>query len=300
MGHDVAAEYPAAGEAFAVASGAIGLDLYRVCFEGPEEDLARTDICQPAILTTSVALLRAIEQAAGHPPQADAAAGLSLGEYTALVAAGALEFADAVRLVHHRGTYMQEACEARAGTMFSIIGMQDVHVEEACQLVREEEGGEVWPANYNSPGQVVISGETAAAESAADHCTRMGARRVIRLKVAGAFHSPLMQPAAQRLAKELQRTAFRAPAMPVVANTTGEPVTSPDEIRHQLTLQLTSATRWAQSMKWCIAHGYEEFMEIGPGRVLRGLLKKIDPGRVCAAIGTLDEVQGLTQSRETG
>lgn len=296
MSRDVAERYESAAEVFATASAAIGVDMERLCFEGPQEELARTDLCQPAILTVSVAVLRAIEQALKRPVRAPAAAGLSLGEYSALVAAGALDFAGAVRLVLCRGAYMQEACEARPGTMFSILGLEDAQVEGICRKVREEEGGQVWPANYNSPGQVVISGERGAAERAAAACTEMGARRAIELKVAGAFHSPLMQPAAEKLAGELKRTEFRSPAFPVVANTTAQPMGSPEEIRCLLARQVSSPTRWAQSMRWCTSQGCGEFLEVGPGRVLQGLLRKLDPKRNCLSVGSAADVESLAQS----
>jgi [acyl-carrier-protein] S-malonyltransferase len=300
MAQDVAARYDAAEETFLAASNAIGVDLRRLCFEGPEEELARTELCQPAILTASVAVLRAIEQALGRPLPVAAAAGLSLGEYSALVAAGSLELPDAVRLVRCRGAYMQEACEARPGTMSSMLGLADEQVECACRRIREEEGGEVWPANYNSPSQVVISGERRAVERASALCVEMGARRAVELKVAGAFHSPLMRPAAEKLAAELERTKFRTPAFPVIANTTARPVEGPEEIRLQLTRQVDGPTRWAESMRWCISEGCDTFLEIGPGLVLQGLLKRIDPKCRCLSIGTAAAVEGLVQATRAG
>jgi len=290
MGRDLVERYPAAARAFDVASEAAGLDLRAACFEGPAETLSRTDVCQPAILTLSIAVLRALEQAAGRPLVPMAAAGLSLGEYSALVAAGALDLADAVRLVKRRGELMQEACESSPGTMYSIIGLEDGRVEEACARVREE-GGRAWPANYNSPGQLVISGEKEAAARAGELCKEMGARRVIELKVAGAFHSPLMQPAADRLATELERTPLGEPGFPVVANVTARPAAA-DEVRGLLARQLTSPVLWAQSMAWCIQEASGSFLELGPGKVLQGLLRRIDPAASCVSVCGADEVEG--------
>ena len=296
MAQDVVAEYGAARDTFLAASAAIGVDLQRLCFEGPEEELIRTELSQPAILTASVAILRAIEEALGSPLKARAAAGLSLGEYSALVAAGAVDFGDAVRLVRCRGAYMQEACEGRPGAMLSILGLEDAQVEEACRRVREEEEGEVWPANYNCPAQVVISGERSAVERAAALCREMGARRAVELKVVGGSHSPFMRTAAEKLAGELARTEFRTPAFPVIANMTARPVGGPEEIRHLLTRQVDGPTRWAESMRWCISKGCDDYLEIGPGRVLQGLLKRIDPKCNCLSVGSAADVAGLAQS----
>lgn len=283
----------AAAEVFDIASDSIDVDMREVCFAGPEQRLNRTDMCQPAILTVSIALLRALEEELDSPLSPLAAAGLSLGEYSALVAAGALSLPDAMRLTHARGTYMQQACDANPGTMFSIISLEDQQVEEACRRVREEEDGRVWPANYNCPGQVVISGEEDAAARAAELCTEAGARRAIQLKVAGAFHSPLMQPAADKLEEKLQQTPFTQPDYPVLANVTGDPVEDPDQIRDLLARQVTSPVRWSASMNWCVEQGAEKFIELGPGRVLRGLLRRIDRSLDCTSVNALDKVQNF-------
>jgi len=295
MHKDVFERFEAARKVFQAASEAIGVDLRKVCFEGPEQDLSRTDLCQPAIFTASTAVLRAVEAVLGHPIEAVAAAGLSLGEYTALVAAGALEFADAARLLHARGRYMQQACDEIQGTMYSIIGLADAQVEDACRKVQAE-SGQVWPANYNSPGQVVISGERNAAARAAKLCTEAGAKRAIELKVAGAFHTPLMQSAAVRLAAELERTNLQRAVFSVVANTTALPVTDPGEICKLLVRQITSPVRWTQSIQWCVAQGAGPYWELGPGRVLTGLLKRIDPAQACTAVGTAPEVEAAAQT----
>ena len=290
MGRDVFERYEAARTVFAHASEAIQTDMEEACFQGPQEALGRTDLCQPAILTVSVAILRAIQQELGCPLEATWVAGLSLGEYTALVAANALEFADAVRLVYARGRYMQEACDANRGTMYSVIGLDDQQVEEACHRVQRD-GGRVWPANYNSPGQLVISGVEDAAARAAAICTDMGARRVVQLKVAGAFHTPLMEPAAVHLASELKHARMREPSCPVVCNVTGQPVRDAEQIRSLLVAQVTSPVRWTQSMRGCIERGAKRFFEVGPGRVLQGLLKRTDPAATCVSVGTAEEVQ---------
>lgn len=290
MGVDAVEEYGAAARAFDQASEVLDWDLLEVCSSGPSKKLARTDICQPAILTVSIALLRAYEDELGHAPRPLAGAGLSLGEYTALVAAGALDFRSAVDLTHARGRFMQQACDANPGTMYSIIGMDDSQVEAACEDIRDK-GGQVWPANYNSPGQVVISGDLQTTEKAADLCEERGARRAIQLNVAGAFHSPLMQPAADKLLKKLDTLAFNEPDYPVVANVTGKPVHSPARIRELLSQQVTSPVRWSEAMQWCAEQGTEQFIEIGPGRVLRGLLRRIDRNLDCASVNSLDSLR---------
>jgi [acyl-carrier-protein] S-malonyltransferase len=300
MGRDLAEAFPAARQVFEQAASETGLDLVRLCFEGPLEQLSRSDVAQPAILTASVAALRAMQQAAGRPPAALAAAGLSLGEYSALVAAGALEFGPAVRLVQRRGRYMQEACEANPGTMYSIIGLEDGLVKEACEAARRESGGGVWPANYNCPGQLVISGEEQAAAAAARRCSELGARKAIRLNVAGAFHTELMRPAADRLAEDLADAPIGEPRCPVVANVTGRPVTEPEDVRRLLVEQITGPVRWHDSMRWLADQGAEEFYEIGPGRVLQGLLRRIDRSRKCITISGEQDVRAYAAQAGQG
>lgn len=296
MGRDLAQHYQAARATFQAANEALDMELDRLCFEGPAEELSCSDVAQPAILTMSVAALRALAEALGRPPAAAAAAGLSLGEYTALVAAGAIDFADAVRLVRNRGLYMQQASEANPAVMYSVIGLEDGAVEEACDRTREATGGRVWPANYNSPGQVVISGEEDAAATASTMCTEAGARKTIQLKVSGAFHTPLMQSAAEKLAPLLAALEIRPPACPVVANVTGLPAGEPEQIRRLLLEQVTSPVRWAAGMRWLLAQGICEFLEIGPGRVLRGLLRRIDPSAGCRSIGTVQDIGASVQA----
>ncbi len=290
MGRDLVEAFPAAGEVLASADDVLGIDLSRLCFEGPQAALSRSDIAQPAILAVSIAALRALQTQAGGLPAVKASAGLSLGEYTALVAAGALSFRQAVDLVRHRGLYMQEACEANPGAMYSVLGLEDALVEEACQRAGRQTRGRVWPANYNCPGQVVISGEEEPARVAADLCGEAGARRAVRLDVAGAFHTPLMQPAADRLAQRLDDVQVTKPNHPVVANVTGLPVTEPDEIRRLLVRQITEPVRWTDCVRWLIGQNVNEYYEIGPGRVLHGLLKRIDRERTCWTVNTSQDV----------
>jgi len=224
---------------------------------------------------------------------------LSLGEYTALVAAGALDLRQAVRLVHHRGRFMQEACETNPGTMFSIIALEDAQVDDACRRARQQTGGAVWPANYNSPGQVVISGQRKATAAAAELCSGMGARKVVELKVAGAFHTPLMQPAADKLTPMIEALELDAPAFPIVANVTGRPTSDPDEMRRLLIRQVTEPVRWVDCQRALAALGVERCYEVGPGRVLRGLLKRTVAECPCLSVGKPPDVAAYVQT-ETG
>ena len=300
MGEDVARNFDEAADVFAEANDALGLDLQRLCFEGPQEDLNRTDVSQPAILAVSIAVLRAVEKHVAPLDELDivGAAGLSLGEYSALVGAGSLRFSDAVRLVQKRGAFMQEACDARPGTMYSIIGLEDDEVESVCERVRNETGNGVWPANYNSPGQLVISGEEEAAGRVAELCDEKGARRTIQLRVAGAFHTDMMEPAARKLSEELENTEFGEQAFPVVANAVARPAEDPAEVPALLTRQVHNPVRWKESMQWLIERGAQKFYEIGPGRVLRGLLRRIDRGVECMSVGSASDVRKMAEDLE--
>ncbi|MFW6189872.1 MAG: ACP S-malonyltransferase [Planctomycetota bacterium] len=289
MGADIVQNSPAARKVFEAANEALDVELDHLCFEGTLEQLSRSDVAQPAILTVSIATLQAMTEAAGAPPDSVGAAGLSLGEYSALVAAGAVRFTDAVRLVRRRGLFMQEACERRPGTMFSIIGLEADAVEQACDRARQRSGG-VWPANYNSPGQIVLSGEEEAVGLAAELCGEAGARRTVQLRVAGAFHSPLMQPAAEKLAPLVEELEVQGPAFPVPSNVTGRPADSPAEIRRLLVAQVTSPVRWLQCQQWLIDRGEQPFYEVGPGRVLRGLLRRTDRSRDCLSVNRMQDV----------
>jgi [acyl-carrier-protein] S-malonyltransferase len=262
MGADLPADL------FDRASAILGYDLRALCLRGPAERLDRTDVSQPALLVASLAAL----EAAAPPPPA-AGAGLSLGEITALAAAEAIAFEDAVRLVKIRGEAMQAACDARAGGMNSVIGLDPEKIRAAC-----DGAGLVGVANLNAPGQVVISGEKEALERASAACKAAGARRILPLRVAGAYHSPLMEPAVARLREALRPMQLRAPRWPVVSNVTARPYASADEIPETLARQITSTVRFEESVRWMIAQsGVRRFIEFGPGGVLSGLVRKIDP-----------------------
>jgi len=285
MGRDFCEASPAARETFEQANAALGFRLSDICFNGDAERLNDTSICQPAILVMSIAVLRAVREKMGDGALLwEAAAGLSLGEYTALVAAGALDFVDAVRLVHKRGSFMQAAAVERPGSMASVIGLSDDVVEAVCAQARAK--GVVVAANLNCPGQVVISGEKAAVEAACALAQEKGARMAVPLKVSGAFHSPLMQPAQVKLAAELDATKFATAKIPVVSNVSGEYMREPDDVRSALKRQVTSAVLWHRSIQRLIADGFDAFYEVGPGKVLTGLMKRIDKTKRAVNINT--------------
>ena len=274
MGKELADRYPAARQVFAEADEALGFPLSRLCFEGPEEQLKLTENTQPALLTVSVAAWRVLREM-GRGCQF--AAGHSLGEYSAHVAAGTLAFADAVRTVRNRGKYMQEAVPVGQGGMAAILGMASEAVQQVCQ---EAAGDElVQPANLNSSEQVVISGHKSAVERAGELAKQRGAKRVVLLPVSAPFHCALMQPAQDRLAEDLRRLTFHDPEFPVIANIDAAPVTTAEAAREALIRQVTGAVQWERSMRALFAAGVEQFVEIGPGKVLCGLLRQIDRSR---------------------
>ena len=275
MGRELCELSPAAAGVFARADEVLGFPLSRLCFEGPAEALNDTINTQPAILTASVAAFRALEGRVGEPAFV---AGHSLGEFSALVAAGALAFEEALQLVRERGRLMKEAGERNPGGMAAIIGLEPDQVAEACERARAATGGYVGIANDNCPGQVVISGDEAALQAAMGALKEAGARKVVRLAVSIAAHSPLMADAAEAFRRALERVALRSPRIPFVANATAQPVTDPDAIREVLGRQLTSPVRWAESVRWMIQQGARRFVEVGPGKVLTGLLRRIDRG----------------------
>ncbi|HEV2104307.1 MAG TPA: ACP S-malonyltransferase [Candidatus Eisenbacteria bacterium] len=272
MGRALAAAHPAAREAFATADRVLGYPLSELCWQGPAEELKKSVHAQPALLVHAVAAWRLVE-AAGLTPAF--VAGHSLGEYSACVAAGALGYEDALRLTHRRGELMYEAGLARPGAMAAILGLPAAEVEAAC--AEAADAGVVCAANLNAPGQVVISGEPAAVERAGERAKARGAKRAIRLEVSGAFHSPLMAPAAEGLAAALDATAFHDPRCPVVANAWARPVRRADEVRSALRAQLLAPVRWEESLRLLLAEGLDGFVELGPGRVLRGLLRTLAP-----------------------
>lgn len=269
MGKDLAEAYAGCRELFDKADEVLGYALSRLCFEGPAEELTRSNHCQPAIFVTSMACLEAL-RSEGKAPEFEAAAGLSLGEWSALHMAGVLSFEDALRVLEARGRFMQDACEQRDGAMVSVIGLANDVLETIC----EETG--VTVSNYNSDGQTVLSGERARIEQAAEKAGAAGAKRAVILKVAGAYHSPLMDPAAERLAAVLDDVELKAPGIPVVANVTGEPHGSPDAIRRTMVQQVTCPVRWVSCVRWLQGRGVDTYVEFGPGRVLSGLIKRID------------------------
>lgn len=271
MGQALAEAYPAARRRLEEAGEALGMDLMRLLFEGPEEALAETENTQPAILAVSVACLEVLRQDGLEP---EMAAGLSLGEYSALVAAGALEFATAVQVVRQRGRFMQEAVPLGVGGMAAILGLDAAVVESICEKARE--AGWVEPANYNCPGQVVVAGEVAAVDRAVQLAKEAGAARAVRLAVSAPFHTRMLAPAADRLAEVLAAVPIHPARFPVVANVTAEPVQDPEAIRTLLIRQVASPVRWEQSVRRMVQEGVDTFVEVGPGRALSGFIKRID------------------------
>ncbi len=267
MCRDLYDAYPEAREMCEQANQLLGFRLTDVMFDGTAEELKQTAVTQPAVFLHSVVAARM--QTTESPAFC---AGHSLGEYAALVAAGALRFEDALLLVNQRAHAMQSACEIEAGTMAAILGMEDEKVAELCKTVTDC----VVAANYNCPGQVVISGSIDGVEKACELLKAAGTKRALRLQVGGAFHSPLMQPAAQELAHAIEKTDFHTPHCPIYQNVDARPHTQPEEIRHNLLAQLTSPVRWTQTVRNMIAAGATEFYEFGPGDVLKNLIRKTD------------------------
>lgn len=290
MGRDAFDASPEARAVFQAADDALGMALSRLCFEGPERELVRTEIQQPAILTASVALLRALEARAPLAPAY--VAGHSLGEYTALVAAGALALEDAVRLVHARGRYMQEAVPEGRGAMAAVLGAPAEVVERACEAARAATGGVVAPANYNAPEQTVVAGDAAAVAAACALAREAGARRSVPLAVSAPFHCPLMAAASEKLAPELARVRFHAPAPPIVTNVEAEPNADPARIPELLRLQVTSPVRFVAMVRRLAELGVTRVLEVGPGRVLSGLVARIEAGLARANLSGLDDLPG--------
>jgi len=274
MGRDLYDASPTARAVFDQADSVLGIGLSQLCFDGPAERLNDTLNTQPAILATSVAALRVLEERAMDSPAY--VAGHSMGEFSALVAAGALSFEDGLRLVRERGRLMKEAGERSPGGMAAVIGLEREPLETICATVRESSGGYVGVANDNCPGQIVISGAFGVLEQAMEMAQERGARKVVRLAVSIAAHSPLMGEAAVEFRRALDATPFHEPAIPLVANATAGPLTDPDDIRDALGRQLTSPVRWAESVRWMIGQGVARFIEVGPKEVLTGLLRRID------------------------
>ena len=274
MGRDLYTTFPAARAVFDQADRILGIDLSQLCFDGPTDALNDTWNTQPAILVTSVAALRALEERGMDRPVY--VAGHSMGEFSALVATGALSFEDGLKLVRERGRLMKQADEHSPGGMAAILGLERELLETICVTVQEQSGEYVGIANDNCPGQVVISGATGALERAMELAKERGAKRATRLAISIAAHSPLMAQAAAEFRRALDATPFHEPSIPLVANATALPLTDPDEIRDALGQQLTSPVRWTESMRWMIAQGVTCFVEVGPKEVLTGLLRRID------------------------
>jgi [acyl-carrier-protein] S-malonyltransferase len=283
MAGDWVDAHPEAAALFARAAGILGYDLLGLCREGPAEKLNATSVSQPAILVTSLAALEVLRGREGNPLAATRiTAGLSLGEYTALVFAGVLGFDDAVRLVDIRGRAMQECAEQRPGAMVAVLGMDR---EPLTTLCNEHRGGEVLEvANVLCPGNIVVSGSAAACRRLEAAALAAGAMKCVPLEVAGAFHTSLMQPAVERLAAALAETSFRPPRIPVVSNVDARPHTDPDEIRGLLARQVVGVVEWNASMAYVLSTGVRSVWEVGPGRVLRGLMRRIDRSIACAGV----------------
>lgn len=271
MGRNLAENFPESRAVFEEADAALGFPISSICFEGSEEELKLTENTQPAILTVSVAACRALEKRGITP---DIAAGHSLGEYSALVAAGALDFATAVKLVRGRGRYMQEAVPPGEGAMAAILGLSPADVAEVCRKAAQRDV--VTPANLNSPEQTVISGHAAAVKRAVEIASQSGAKRAVILPVSAPFHCALMAPAQERLEPDLRAANFNPLRLPVVNNVDAEAVTSGDEAREALIRQVTQPVRWLDSVRDMIEDGVTIFVEVGPGKVLLGLLRQID------------------------
>lgn len=276
MGKELCSEFSQAREVFEQADDALGQNLTRLCHEGPEDKLRLTANTQPAILTTSVAALRVLQHETGL--KADMLAGHSLGEYSALVASGALDFADAVKIVRQRGTFMQKAVPDGVGAMAAVLGVDAETLEKICTEAANADGREeiVTPANFNAPGQIVIAGHTGAVERALELAAERGARRAMRLPVSAPFHCPLMLPAGQSLQQELEQIRIHSLNIPVVSNVEATPYSDSNRTADLLVRQVSAPVRWDESVRAMIEQGTERFIEIGPGKVLSGLIKRIE------------------------
>lgn len=288
MGEQVAKETEEGARVFAEADEALGIPLSKLCFSGPEEELRLTANTQPALLATSIAILEVLKKRANIVP--DFVAGHSLGEYSALVAAGAISFADAITMVRARGEFMEQAVPAGRGAMAAILGMERNVLHEVCELITEQ-GNVVQLANLNCPGQIVISGSAEGVERAGEKARQLGAKRVIPLNVSGPFHSILMEPAAVKLAERLNEVTLKDASIPVVANVTAASVQQREEIGRLLVEQVSSPVLWEDSVRFMIDQGVDTFVEIGAGKVLCGLVKKVDRNVQTFAIQDLESME---------
>jgi len=271
MGKDLYDSFPESKSVFERADKVLGFSISKLCFEGPKEELTRTDNSQPAIFTVTMAAFEAFRSRMGQRFEAPKyVAGLSLGEYSALAVAGAISFEDAVYLLRKRGEFMEEESAKRPGRMLSVIGLDLAKVRELCARTNTE------VANINCPGQIVISGGASQIESAQSSAKEAGAKMAVFLEVSGAFHSSFMQGAAEKLAKELDKIRINAPEIPVIANVSAKPATSAQEVRENLVKQVASSVLWEDSMRFILSRGVADFIEFGPGKVLKGLMRRID------------------------
>lgn len=287
-----AAEHsPIVQQRFAEASEVLSFDLWQLVQEGPADVLGQTENTQPALLTASVALWEALQALRAQPLEVQAMAGHSLGEYSALVCAGAISFADGVHLVRKRGELMQQAVPSGQGGMAAILGLEDAQVQECCAAV----AGVVTAANYNAPGQIVIAGEKAAVADAIQACKDAGAKRALALDVSGPFHSPLMEPAAEEFSAVLSAIPVRMPTTPVVQNVHARVAVDEQEIRANLVAQLSAPVRWTESIEQLFSDGAEQFIESGPGNVLCGLVKRIARGTPAVSLSSQDGMQSAVE-----
>ncbi|HZO48910.1 MAG TPA: ACP S-malonyltransferase [Gaiellaceae bacterium] len=287
MGRDVAEAVPEAMEVFRIGSEASGLDLVRLCFEASEEELVQTEVQQPALVTTSLAILAALRERGIHP---DVVVGHSVGEFSALASVGAMDTSDAIRVVRERGLAMAEAARQRPGSMAAILGLEDEAVENLCRKIIG-----VWPANYNCPGQIVVSGENGAVEECCAEAESLGARRAIRLKVSGAFHSPLVARAADRLRPALERVRFAEPMAPFMSTVTAK-IEPAQRLAALLVDQLTAPVKFTQAARELVREGVTTFVEVGPGNVLSGLVKRIDRSVRAISVNDLASLERVEES----
>jgi [acyl-carrier-protein] S-malonyltransferase len=287
MGQAIAAEFPGARAVFEEASEAVGFDVAKLCFEGPIEELTRTDKQQPALVATSIACLRAVDSLGVKP---DFVIGHSVGEYSALAAAEALADRDALALVGERGRATAEAAKERPGAMAAVLGLEDSLVEELCAGIDH-----VWPANYNCPGQVVVSGENAAVDALIGRATEAGARKTVKLRVSGAFHSPLVEAAAERLRPALESVSFNEPATPFMSTVTAR-VEDAQRFVELLVQQLTGPVKFTQAVRGLVEQGVEMFVEIGPGQVLSGLLRRCDRSLKTMSVGDPESLRRFQEA----
>lgn len=299
MGRDLVEAFPQARQLYEEADAVLGFSLSRLCFEGPKQDLDDTINTQPALFVTSLAVMRVLEAEGWLQPPGTAVpamvAGHSLGELTALAAAGAMDFAEGLRLVRERGRLMKLAGQRSPGGMAAVLKMSDADVEKACKEATDETGRAVQIANYNSPGQVVISGDKEALSRAIELLRERGGRRIIRLAVSIAAHSPLMVSVVEDYRAAVDDTPFRTPKVPVVANISARPLLSVSEIRDELVGQLTWPVRWTASVQWMIQQGVTRFIEVGPKDVLSKLMGRIDPSLEASSIGDVASIEAMQQ-----